>query len=600
MFKRIILPSIFVVLAYGFWISPDFKQISAGVAIFLFGMLSLEQGFRAFTGGTLEKILRNTTGSLWKSLGFGVVSSSILQSSSLVSVITISFLSAGLLGLAAGIGIIFGANLGTTTGAWLVAGFGLKVNISSYAMPMLVFGVLLIFQKSKALNGIGYILTGLGFLFLGIHFMKEGFEAFKESIDLSAYAIPGYRGLFIYTSIGIFATVVMQSSHATLVLIITALAAQQITYENGLALAIGANVGTTITAIIGAMSANIQGKRLAGAHLIFNLSTGFIAILFIHQFVQIVDGVSAAVGIADDDYTLKLAVFHTLFNLVGIIVMIPFINLMVRGLEKALKEKESPVEQPKYLTDSALEFADTAVEAVRMETLHLYDNAIEIIAEVIGFTKSEINSEADLEKLLNTRKRVSKVDIDARYDRNIKGIFSAIIAFISQVRFNWQLEQSGDLHWLRRASRNVVETIKSTKHLQKNLLIFSQSANNYASQEYQNIRLNLALLLRELEKIRHEPDPDIKILSMDSIKITMEEDDEKLNDAIDELIRNGKIAPETGTSLINDSSYLDEIRRNLLEFFETLFVAQERELTNVERKLALDDDEIARIREASE
>jgi phosphate:Na+ symporter len=108
------------------------------------------------------------------------------------------------------------------------------------------------------------------------------------------------------------------------------------------------------------------------------------------------------------------------------------------------------------------------------------------------------------------------------------------------------------------------------------------------------------LLLRELEKIRHEPDPDIKILSMDSIKITMEEDDEKLNDAIDELIRNGKIAPETGTSLINDSSYLDEIRRNLLEFFETLFVAQERELTNVERKLALDDDEIARIRETSE
>ncbi len=600
MFKKILLPSIFMILAFGFWISPDFKQIAAGVAIFLFGMLSLEQGFRAFTGGTLEKILRNTTGSLWKSLGFGVVSSSILQSSSLVSVITISFLSAGLLGLAAGIGIIFGANLGTTTGAWLVAGFGLKVNIASYAMPMLVFGVLLIFQKSKALNGLGYILAGLGFLFLGIHFMKEGFEAFKESIDLSAFAIPGYRGLFIYTAIGIFATVVMQSSHATLVLIITALAAQQITYENGLALAIGANVGTTVTAVIGAMSANIQGKRLAGAHLIFNLTTGFIAILFIHQYVQIVDGVSAAVGIADDDYTLKLAVFHTIFNLVGIIVMIPFINMMVRWLEKALKEKASPVEQPKYLTDSALEFADTAVEAVRNETLHLYDNAIKIIAEVIGFTKSEIGSETDLEKLLSNKKKVPKVNIDARYDRNIKGIFSAIIAFISRVRFDWQLEQSGDLHWLRRASRNIVEAIKSTKHLQKNLLKFSHSANKYASREYQNIRLNLALLLRELEEIRHEPDPDIKILSMDSIKISIEEGDEKLNNEIDELIRSGKIAPDIGTSLINDSSYLYEIKSNLIQFFETLFVAQERELTKVERKLALDDDEITKIRGASE
>ena len=467
-------------------------------------------------------------------------------------------------------------------------------------MPMLVFGVLLIFQKSKALNGIGYILAGLGFLFLGIHFMKEGFEAFKETIDLSAFAIPGYRGLFIYTAIGIFATVVMQSSHATLVLIITALSAQQITYENGLALAIGANVGTTITAIIGSMSANIQGKRLAGAHLVFNLTTALIAILFMQQFVQIVDATSTAVGIADDDYTLKLAVFHTIFNLVGILAMIPFINMMVRWLEKTFKEKEPPIELPKYLTESALEFADTAVEAVRQETLHLYDNAVEIIADVIGFTASEIDSGADLEQLLRSKRKIQEIDIDARYDKSIKGIFSAIISFISQVKFNWQLEQSGDLHWLRRASRNIVEAIKSTKHLQKNLLKFSQSENEYAVREYQNIRLNLALLLRELEGIRHEPDPDIKILSMDSIKISMEEGDEKLNNEIDELIRSGKIVPETGTSLINDSSYLFETKKNLSEIFETIFVAHEREITKAERKLALDDDEIHEIRGLSE
>lgn len=600
MFKKIMLPSIFIVLAYGFWLSPDFKQIAAGVAIFLFGMLSLEQGFRAFTGGILEKILRHTTGSLWKSLGFGVVSTTILQSSSLVSVITISFLSAGLIGLAAGIGIIFGANLGTTTGAWLVAGFGLKVKISAYAMPLLVFGVLLIFQKSKTLNGIGYILTGLGFLFLGIHFMKEGFDAFKDNIDLSAFAISGYRGLFIYTGIGIFATVVMQSSHATLVLIITALAAHQISYENGLALAIGANVGTTITAIIGSMSANIQGKRLACAHLIFNLVTGFIAILFIYQLVQIVDDVSRIVGIAEDDYSLKLAVFHTVFNLVGIVVMVPFINKMVIWLEKVFKEKESSIEKPTFLTDSALEFADTAVEAVRKETLHLYDNTIEIIVNVIGFSKAEIDSDIDLEQVVQNRKKISEIDIDAVYDKNIKGIYSAIIAFISQIRFNWQLEQSGDLHWLRRASINLVEAIKSTKHLQKNLLKYSQSYNQHAAREYQNIRLNLALLLRELETIRNEPDADLKILSLDSIKVSMGENETVLNNKIDELIREGKIKAETGTSLINDSSYLFDINNNLIQFFETLFIAHERELTKAERKIALDDNEITEIHASSE
>jgi len=179
MLRKILLPTIFVILGWGFWVSPDFKTIAAGVSIFLFGMLSLEDGFKAFTGGALEKILKRSTDKLWKSIAFGVVSTSIMQSSSLVSVITISFLSAGLLGLYEGVGIIFGANLGTTTGAWLVAGFGLKVKISAYAMPMLVFGILLIFQKSNTLKGFGYILSGLGFLFLGIHYMKEGFEAYN-------------------------------------------------------------------------------------------------------------------------------------------------------------------------------------------------------------------------------------------------------------------------------------------------------------------------------------------------------------------------------------------------------------------------------------
>lgn len=316
MYRKIILFTVFIVLSFSFWASPNLKQIAAGVAMFLLGMLALEGGFKTFTGGLLEKILKKTTTGLWRSMSFGVVTTTLMQSSSLVSIIAISFLSAGLITLASG--IIFGANLGTTTGAWLVAGFGLKVDISAYAMPMLVFGVILILQKSKELKGIGYILTGLGFLFLGIHYMKEGFELFREHIDLTAYAMTGLKGLLLYTLIGIVATVIMQSSHATLVLIITALASQQITYDNALALAIGSNVGTTVTAIIGAMSVGVNGKRLAGAHLVFNVITGLVAIGLISQLITAVDWLSEHLNIAADNYTLKLAVFHTLFNLLGI------------------------------------------------------------------------------------------------------------------------------------------------------------------------------------------------------------------------------------------------------------------------------------------
>ena len=155
MLGRILLPSLFLVLSYGFWVSSSFKDIAAGVALFLFGMLCMEQGFKAYSGGALQRVLSASTDRLWKSLSFGIVSTTLMQSSSLVSVITISFLSAELIGLKQGIGIIFGANLGTTTGAWIVAGFGLKVKLSTYALPMLVFGVLFLMQASQRLKGLG-------------------------------------------------------------------------------------------------------------------------------------------------------------------------------------------------------------------------------------------------------------------------------------------------------------------------------------------------------------------------------------------------------------------------------------------------------------
>tara|TARA_B100000315_G_scaffold232217_1_gene244266 strand:+ start:39794 stop:41599 length:1806 start_codon:yes stop_codon:yes gene_type:complete len=598
MLRRILLPTILVILATGFWNSADFKEIAAGVAIFLFGMLSLEQGFNLFTGGTLEKILRKSTSSLWRSLGFGIVSTTIMQSSSLVSVITISFLSADLITLAAGIGIVFGANLGTTTGAWLVAGFGLKVKISAYAMPMLVFGVILILQRARAMNGIGYILAGMGFLFLGIHHMKEGFEAFKETIDLAEFAVAGYPGLFLFASIGIFATVVMQSSHATLVLIITALAAGQITYENALALAIGANIGTTITAILGSMSANEQGKRLAGAHLVFNVVTGVIAIAFIYQLIFVVDGVSRAVGIADDDYTLKLAVFHTIFNLIGIVVMLPFVNRLVIFFEAFIKTQQQDIDEPKYLTDAAVEFPDTALQAVRQETVHVYDNAIGIIAAGLGFTKDDVLSERDIAQIARQQSRFVEYDVDVAYEKSVKGIYSAIIAFISKVSFSWQMEQSGGLHWLREANQNIVEVVKDIKHLQVNMMRYLNSDNQEIRTAYNGLRVQVVSIIREIEDIRQSDRQEVELLSLDALKMVVDDSHAELNTELSALIREGQITPTMGSSLLNDSSYANDVSLNLIKASQTLFVAHDTELTQAEESFSLDEDEMDEVAHA--
>jgi len=598
--KKIILPIILLLLAYGFWISPNFKTIVAGVAIFLFGMLSLEQGFQAFTGGGLERLLRRTTSSTGKSLMVGIVSTTIMQSSSLVSIIAISFLSAGLITLTAGIGIIFGANLGTTTGAWLIAGFGLKVDIAAYAMPMLAFGVILIFQSSKTLKGIGYILTGLGFLFLGIHFMKEGFETFKETINLSEYAVTGYRGVAIFTIIGIFATVVMQSSHATLVLTITALAAEQITYENGLALAIGANVGTTITAILGAMSANEIGKRLASAHLVFNMITGIIAIIFIYQIVVLVDIIAEMFGIASNDYMLKLAVFHTVFNLIGVIVMLPLIRHLVFLLTKFIPEKKTEVDQPKYLTDTSAAFPDTAMEAVRQETQRVYMATLRIICDGLGMKQSDINSDINLDDAVARQKQVHEFGIDAMYNRHIKGIYSAILAFISSTDFSRQEESSSGLRWLRNACTLMVEAIKDTRNIQENLIHFIGAENQNMINLYNQIRVQVGLVIRDLEKIRTAGEGTVDILSLDALKLQVEEEYEAINMAVAKQIAQKLITPSMGSSLINDNGFARNISMNIIEAAQTLFVSVDRDLNKAAQEVILHKDDLFQLDKQAE
>jgi phosphate:Na+ symporter len=593
--RKLLLPVILVLLGYAFWRSSDFTQIAAGVAIFLFGMVALEDGFQRFSGGLLERLLNQSTNRLWKALSFGIITTTLMQSSSLVSVLTISFLSAGLINLASGIGIIFGANLGTTTGAWLVAGFGLKVDLAVYAMPMLVFGIVMIFQKSPVWKGIGWVLAGIGFLFLGIHYMKEGFDTFRDSIDLSAYAIPGLRGLLVFTLLGIVATVIMQSSHATLVLTITALAAQQISYENALAISIGANMGTTITAIIGSISANVAGKRLAGAHLIFNLLTGLIAIIFIQQFLVVVEWISDAVGIADNNYTLRLAVFHTLFNLVGVLLMLPLVDWLVKLLQWMLREPESVVVQPKYLNDAALESPQAAVEVVRKESERLYDLATRILAHGIGWQKSDVVGQDDLDQLAGSRQIAPSEDFDKAYATRIKHIYSAIVQFVIRARERITGTPGENLQGYSRALYNLVVALKDIKNLQKNLLNFINSNNNEIKDAYNNLRKLVAITMRRIQQAREMDDPTEAMLILDHALLQIEEDSISTSERIEALIRNHSISAEMATSLMTDTEYAHSACRSLVSMAKVLFSGRDATTVQLDQAIELNKAEMASI-----
>ena len=586
--KRLTLPSILLVLALGLWNSQEFQQIAAGAAIFLFGMLSLEKGFRAFSGGLLEKALHHSTNRLWKSLSFGVVTTSLMQSSSLVSVLAISFLSAGLINLFMGLGIIFGANLGTTTGAWLIAAFGLKIKLASYAMPMLVFGVALMFQDNKPIKGIGQVLAGIGFLFLGIHHMKEGFATFQQGVDLSLYQGQGWSGLLLYTAIGLLATVIMQSSHATLVLILTALGAGHIAYMDALALAIGANVGTTITALLASISANSAGKQLAIGHVLFNLFTGALAILLLPQLLLTVEWCAHFIGLANDDFTLRLALFHSLFNLLGILVMLPLMPGLVTLLQRWLPPKQVSIKQPKYLNDAALSSAKGAYKVAQQESSRLYRFSRDTVVRGIGWSSTEFRQQR-LPEAISAKHKITHHDIQHAYDIRLKQLHSAITRFISLARDGASNKHSEQLRQLSVACFHMIEAVKDTKHMQSNMLRYGDGDNRYLAQAYQQLREEIARTVLNLDhaqkSFRQHNDYDEFQLELEHQQLLLQRRHEAYDNDIDNMIRQQQITPTMATSLMNDKEYAFRIGKKLTKAVRSL------EGINVHPQLVLEDSE---------
>ncbi len=564
-----------VLLAILLWVSPDFKVVSFGVAILLFGMIMLEEGFRAFTKGPLQTILKKATNKLYKSLGVGMFITALIQSSSLISVITISFISAELITLAGGIGIIFGANIGTTATAWLVAGFGLKIKISALAMPMLVFGAILSFQRNSIVKNLENVFAGLGFFFLGIHYMKEGFDTFKESFNLASYAIPGFWGLIFYTLIGIAITTILQSSSATLALILTAMAAGQITYEISLALAIGANVGTTITALIGAVGANIAGRRLAGAHMIFNVTTGIVALALIYPLANLVDVLAESFNIAADNYTLKLALFHSIFNVLGVVIMIPFIKKLEKLLFKIFKEEHiTDIDRPKYLNKAVLEYPMSALEAILNETKYLFKNAtFEIIAHGLNLHQEDIKSDEKLKRIVKNSKEDLHANIDKLYYQRVKTIYSKIIKYtiLIQAAFKSSPNIIENLTKVKIANRKIVEIIKSTKSLQKNVTLYMNSDNHYIKKEYQLLRRKVSKVLRETYMIQEDLEPDKHLRKLRKLKYDIVENSIFKDEHIDFLIREKQISSSMASSLINDSDIVASMIENLVEVAELIY-----------------------------
>lgn len=351
-------------------------ELLGGIGLFMLGMSMLTEGLKLAAGDGLRAILRNWTRTPARGLISGALLTGLVQSSSAVTVATIGFVNAGLLTLRHAVWVIFGGNIGTTMTAWLVALVGLKLDIGAFALPIIGFGVLaqMLGTKRPRVSGTGQALAGFGLFFLGISILKGAFDTllpWLETLDLSQ---AGFFAPFAFLVFGMVLAALAQSSSAAIAIILTATAGGGLPLELAAAGIIGANIGTTTTAIFASAGATPAAKRVALSHIVFNIYSGVAAFLLLYPLVAVSHWLADLVLVDSKDEPLTLAIFNTLLNVLGVLLIWPFANRLVDWLQQRYVAPEESIGRPAHLDPTlaavpALALRGLVLEIQRMMTL---------------------------------------------------------------------------------------------------------------------------------------------------------------------------------------------------------------------------------------
>lgn len=595
-------------LIASFWFSQGWLQLCAGLAIFLFGMQCLEEGLRQLAGSKLEQVLGRSTSTPFKSLLFGVGGTLLLQSSTLVSLLTIAFISTGLIQLAGGIAILFGANLGATSGIWLLALAGQNLSLSPLALPLLVFGVLAGFFGAKS-KAAGRIVLGIAFIFLGIDQIKEGFASFGDGLDMTGLQEGGLRGALLFTAIGMAITVVLQSSHATLMLTLAALASGQLELGQSLAIAIGSNVGSSVTtAFVGSLGGNRSGQRLALAHVLFNITTGILAFCLLGPLTWLVHALAEPLGLGDNSL-IQLAMFHTLFNAMGVALFWPLQGRLAQYLIRWLPERVEPpvliaelapeqIAEPertraRYLNERALDSVDAASGAVVQELGHLGRLSLEVICHALYLPVDQLARARADEQLLQAKPAQGGFDAEHLYQFHIKGVYGDLLSFMG--RMELPMDEAHQQFWVscQLAALQLVDAVKDAKHLQKNLGHYLEQPPSGARTCYVELRRHLLRALHELRELARAELEDeawrARLAWLDEQAATF---DAQFRQRLFSEVRYGHLDGLQTSSLMNDLGYASRIFQSLRN---VLMLGSEQALFRELRKFGDEQESLIRL-----
>ena len=421
-----------------------------------------------------------------RGVGSGVLVTGVVQSSSAVTVATIGFVNAGILSLQHSLGLIFGANVGTTMTGWLVSVVGFGFKIEAFALPIIALGIgLRVAVQSKRLRGLGGALAGFGLFFLGLSILKDAFSGLSDAFGTAtlAGAGAGAGGIAVFALIGLVATILTQSSSAAIALILTGFSESAVGFGAAAAAIIGANVGTTSTAAFAVIGATPNAKRVAAGHILFNVITGFIALAVLPALLWGTEALGQALGL-DSQPIVLLALFHTVFNLLGVALMLPFVGRLAVFLQRRFTTAEEDISRPRHLDRAVAATPAFAVPALEQELRRMQDL-------VCGTGLAAIAGQKDRAEVIERRAEA------------IEQLGKAVAAFAVEVRMEGMSRDiAEDLARLLRISRYLDEaaTLLSQLHAA------SLAAHRLSDEDTQAKALNLLAAAQDCLKICAETD----------------------------------------------------------------------------------------------
>ena len=415
------------------------------LGMFLYGMNLMSTGLQKAAGDRLRGFLSAMTSNPFKRVMTGLGITAIIQSSSATTVMVVSFVNAGLLTLAQAIGVIMGANIGTTVTAWFVAWLGFKADISVLAVPLMILGFIFSTSKKSQRRSIGELIVGFCLLFLGLSFMKESVPDLKETPQVlefvRAWSANGFGSVLLFLGFGTILTLVLQSSSATMAITLIMLSMGWIPFHMACAMVLGENIGTTITANIAASIGNTQAKRAAMSHTIFNLLGVLWALIFFNPFVGLAGKIIGLFGLPDpsaEGFAISgpnsaestaalygLSMLHTLFNTINTLILIWFTGIIEKAVTFIIKTPENNQKEAfrlKYIEAGPLSTPELTTEQAFNEIIHF----AEISRNGLGYARAAIN-EQDPDRFEELRAKLVKYEeISDRIEYEIAAFLNAV------------------------------------------------------------------------------------------------------------------------------------------------------------------------------